>query len=194
MPLRLTEFCRKTWHDPVWSKVIASAIVASLAIVSTWVYVYPRLGNKPEPPLAALDGRDPLTQEERGFRNLTIPTCERGRNLREIDAIARQIPSQDAREAEFANLVTDAICTGDEQFALEAFSRLTLPRHRDDAARAAVAIYLGRGRYADANKWASLLSDPYDRRWWLERILSSAERSGTSVTKQSGDMGDTLSR
>jgi hypothetical protein len=88
------------------------------------------------------------------------------------------MPSQGAREGEISNLVVDAVCAGDETFALELFSKLTLVDHKDGAARAAARAHMDAGKYDDARKWAAYLSDPEDKEWWFRAILRESREKG----------------
>jgi hypothetical protein len=169
---RITTGISKAWHDPVGSKLISATILSLAGIALLWI------GSTLTDTFFGSPKRlqHIVTDEDRAIRNLTIPRCEERRDARKLYEIARDIPSQAAREAEISTLVGVSICSNDEPFALELFTKLMLPAEKDSAARLAAQTHLNAGNYSAAQKWASVLTDPEDKQWWLRQILRETSK------------------
>lgn len=119
-----------------------------------------------------------FTEEELGYRNLVIYTCRGVSEPRTPYELARELQASPGREAEIANIVVDAICVGDEPFALKIFVSLRAVDQKDRAAKQVATFYIQKKRFADANRWAAFLSNSQDKEWWIRRILEASQRKG----------------
>lgn len=118
-----------------------------------------------------------FTEKELAFRNLVIHSCRGASEPRKLYELARELQPSPGRDAEMENIVVDAVCVGDESFALGIFAGLGGDQ-RDRAAKQIAAFYMRNNRPEDANRWAALLSNPQDKEWWIRHILEASERKG----------------
>jgi len=172
----LRNIVKKIWLDPVGSKLISAVIIGAVGAVLTTTWL---LGSTHNESLgSATSTSSHYSDEELGYRNLTMGSCNKPRNYRKLLDIVRDLPTEEARELEIGSLIGDAVCAGDETFALEQFLKLTHTQPKDQAARLASDIHLKFKQFDQARKWASMLSNSQDKEWWLRRILRESEYKG----------------
>jgi hypothetical protein len=105
------------------------------------------------------------------FRNLTSGYCGKLRDYRKVVNLIPELSSEESRQSEMASLIGDAVCAGDELFAFEHVSKLTITHFRDQVTRHAAEVHINAKRFEQARKWVSLMSDPQDTEWWIRRIF-----------------------
>jgi hypothetical protein len=133
----------------------------------------PRNGVRPD----SKEQSKQFTEDELNYRNLTIYTCRGVSNPRTVYELARNLEPSEHREVEMASIAVDAVCVGDEAFALDIFARLSAPDQKDHAARQITSFYIEKKKFADADRWATLLSNSQDRDWWTRKILEESQRT-----------------
>lgn len=158
----LRDVAKKIWLDPVWSKVIATGIIAVVSTVAWLVNTYSN--NRVESP-------QQLSYQDIIYRNITTGYCGKPRDYRKVVNLIPELPTEEARQSEMSSLIEDAVCAGDELFAFEYVSKLTITHFKDKVARHAAEVHINAKRYEQARKWVSLLTDPQDREWWIQRVF-----------------------
>lgn len=161
-----------------------SALVAVIALFALLLYVWAALppGTKERlfaggAPASQAPQESQLTEKELALRNLVIQPCRGASEPRKLYQLARELQPSPGRDAAMANIVVDAVCVGDESFALEVFAGLEGDQ-KDRAAKQIAAYYLKNNRHEDANRWAGRLGDPRDKEWWIRHILEASQQKG----------------
>ena len=150
---------------------MASIIAGAVAIAALGWAVYTHYAANTVAPKT-----QELTTPFNPLTNFVIPSCDKVKttDLRGAYDLARDLPTQSARDSAYVALVRDAMCL--EQYALaeQLVHRIVDPSSRDSAARIGTEFLLQAKRYEDAQRWASFLSDPRDKEWFMKRIFDAA--------------------
>lgn len=189
MLTKLTEDLYPYLKGRWWGKLLIFAAVLGIIIFILWGSLTPTQkesllplatkGHSEAPTAAVSTSVDrTLTDEELIYRNLVLNTCRDIADPRRQYELARHLDASPTRDAELASLVVDSACVGDEKFALELLNKVASVDQRDSAARRVSELYLKKRQFADAEKWADLLSTLQDREWWTRRILEASRKSG----------------
>ena len=164
-----------------WGKVLIGLICLCIFIFILWAALPASLKERlfaSEQPTSASVQTGHFTEEQLNYRNLIAYRC-RGTDPHKQYDLARDLePSH--REGEMASIVVDAVCSGDETFALEIFAKLSQTDMRDVAAKGVTSFYINKKKFADANRWAVFLSNLQDRDWWIRRILEISQQAASS--------------
>jgi hypothetical protein len=119
-----------------------------------------------------------LTEQELRDRNIVDYKCRGGDPHKQYE-LTRDL-EQPHREGEMAGIVIDAVCVGDETFALEIFAKLNQADMRDVAAKGVTSFYINKRKFADASRWVVFLSNSQERDLWIRRILEMSQQSESS--------------
>ena len=168
-----------------WGLLVIVLIGLAVGLFAIWATLTPGqkeriIGSaapeQPGPRSGPADRNAPFSDEDLGLRNLVIYTCRGVSEPRKLYEAARGLEPSQGRDTEFASIVVDAVCVGDESLAFEILAKLQAVDQKDRAAKAVTAFYLDKKKFADATRWAAFMSNPQDRAWWIHRILEISQR------------------